>query len=90
MNSYTKEDQKVWKLLFKRQFKNLFKKGSNDYLECLKLMRHVLNDNEIPDFIKMNSWFASQTGWQNEVVPGLIPVEDFFEVLSQKRFCSST
>lgn len=90
MNSYTEEDQKVWKMLFKRQFKNLTKKGSADYLDCLKLMHPVLNDEEIPDFNKINSWFESQTGWQIEVVPGLIPVEDFFELLSQKRFCSST
>lgn len=53
-------------------------------------MNAVLNGNEIPEFKKMNHWFKAQTGWRIEVVPGLIPVEDFFELLSQKRFCSST
>ncbi|GGD89804.1 phenylalanine 4-monooxygenase [Planktosalinus lacus] len=90
MNTYTVEDQKVWKLLFDRQSENLKIKGSKDYLESLSLMRSVLNGNDIPEFKKMNRWFESKTGWKIEVVPGLIPVEDFFELLSQKRFCSST
>ncbi|MBA3986952.1 MAG: phenylalanine-4-hydroxylase [Flavobacteriales bacterium] len=90
MNSYTPEDKKVWTLLFNRQLENLKSKGATDYLDALKLMAPVLNGNSIPDFAMMNRWFESQTGWKIEVVPGLIPVEDFFELLAQKRFCSST
>ncbi len=90
MNTYTAEDKKVWKLLFDRQSDNLKLKGSKDYLDSLTLMEPVLNGNDIPEFKKMNKWFESNTGWKIEVVPGLIPVEEFFELLSQKRFCSST
>lgn len=90
MNTYTTEDKKVWNLLFERQFKNLKTKGSLEYVNSLKLMNSVLNEYEIPEFSKMNRWFESNTGWKIEVVPGLIPVEEFFELLSQKRFCSST
>src|SRR5699024_12538301 len=53
-------------------------------------MKGVLNPNEIPHFTKINQWFADHTGWQVEVVPGLIPVEDFFMLLAQKKFPSST
>jgi phenylalanine-4-hydroxylase len=90
MNTYTAEDKNVWKQLFDRQSENLKVKGSKDYLDSLTLMETVLNGNDIPEFKKMNHWFESKTGWKIEVVPGLIPVEDFFELLSQKRFCSST
>lgn len=90
MKNYTTEDFKVWKLLFDRQTENLKVKGSKDYLAALNLMQPVLHGNDIPEFKKMNRWFESQTGWNIEVVPGLIPVEEFFELLSQKRFCSST
>lgn len=90
MDTYTAEDLKVWQLLFDRQTENLKLKGSKVYLEALNLMQPVLNGNDIPEFSKMNRWFESQTGWKIEVVPGLIPVEEFFELLSQKRFCSST
>ena len=53
-------------------------------------MSEFLNGSEIPNFNKINKWFLNKTGWQIEVVKGLIPVEDFFELLSQKKFCSST
>lgn len=87
---YTAEDVAIWNLLFSRQFENLKDKASTDYLEALEKMNPVLNAQEIPDFTKINQWFKNETGWQIECVPGLIPVEDFFKLLSQKKFCSST
>jgi hypothetical protein len=38
----------------------------------------------------LDKWFENRTAWKIEVVPGLIPVDDFFELLAQKKFCSST
>ena len=90
LKNYTKEDQKVWNILFDRQIINLKNKASNDYLMCLNNMESVLNARQIPNFNDINKWFESNTGWQIEVVPGLIPVEDFFILLSEKKFCSST
>lgn len=90
MDRYTIEDLMVWQRLFDRQEKNLQFKGSRHYLKALKKMNSVLNQNELPDFSKINSWFISRTGWKIEVVPGLIEVDEFFKLLAQKRFCSST
>ena len=90
ISNYTETDQWVWNTLFSRQVTNLEKFGSLSYLNCLTGMNDVLNDSSIPDFSKVSRWFQSNTGWQIEVVPGLIPVEDFFQLLSQKKFCSST
>lgn len=87
---YTEEDLKIWNLLFTRQEENLQNKASQSYLDALEHMKPVLNAQEIPNFNKINQWFENETGWQIECVPGLIPVEDFFELLSKKRFCSST
>lgn len=87
---YSKQDVEIWKLLFSRQIDNLQNKASNIYLEALEKMKPVLNEQEIPNFNKLNQWFKNETGWQMECVPGLIPVTDFFELLSQKKFCSST
>ena len=39
---------------------------------------------------KVNAWFTSKTGWEIKVVPGLIPVDEFFTLLANKQFCSST
>ena len=88
--NYNEQDLKIWNLLFTRQFENLQEKASSDYLKALDKMKPVLNADELPNFHKINQWFQNETGWQIECVPGLIPVEDFFELLANKKFCSST
>jgi phenylalanine-4-hydroxylase len=88
--NYSTEDQEVWKLLFNRQKENLALKGSKHYNDCLELLSPCLNEKSIPKFEEMNSYFKTKTGWQIEVVPGLIPVADFFDLLAEKKFCSST
>ncbi|MGO1729388.1 MAG: phenylalanine-4-hydroxylase [Flavobacteriaceae bacterium] len=90
MNTYTAEDLWVWNKLFTRQFENIPTKASESYLEGLKVMKPVLNASELPDFKKIGAWFEASTSWTLEVVPGLIDVEDFFKLLAQKKFCSST
>jgi phenylalanine-4-hydroxylase len=38
----------------------------------------------------MEAQLLDTTGWSLTVVPGLIPVDDFFQLLANKRFCTST
>lgn len=90
MQNYTKEDLKVWSTLFDRQINNLQDKACHAYLNCLQEMSPVLNAGKIPNFLELNEWFQDKTGWEIAVVPGMIPVDEFFDVLSQKKFCSST
>lgn len=90
MQAYTAEDALVWKTLFERQVANLSDKVCTEYLDCLKAMEPVLNAHSIPDFRLIDNWFENHTGWTIEVVPGLIPVGDFFALLADKKFCSST
>ncbi len=90
MDAYTPQDKLVWKTLFERQTTNLQSKGAAAYLNCLAQMQPVLNADEVPNFEKINNWFKNSTGWKIAVVPGLIPVEDFFDLLAKKQFCSST
>ncbi|MFT5821139.1 MAG: phenylalanine-4-hydroxylase [Crocinitomix sp.] len=90
MQNYTPTDQLVWKTLFERQRLNLETKGSKIYLNCLDTMQPVMNANTVPSFDAINEWFKTATEWEIVVVPGLIPVEDFFDLLANKQFCSST
>src|SRR5690349_8548428 len=87
-NKYTEEDNLVWKLLFQRQRVLLQNMASKEFIRGMELMH--FSDDKIPDFTHINKMLAETTGWQIEVVPGLIPDKDFFELLSQKRFPSST
>jgi phenylalanine-4-hydroxylase len=90
MSKYTKDDLWVWKTLFNRQKENIPGKASKSYIDALEHMSPVLNANEIPDFEKINLWFKTETEWELQVVPGLIPVEEFFKLLAERKFCSST
>jgi phenylalanine-4-hydroxylase len=90
MSKYTKDDLWVWKTLFNRQKENIPGKASKSYIDALEHMSPVLNADEIPDFEKINLWFKTETQWELQVVPGLIPVEEFFKLLADRKFCSST
>lgn len=46
--------------------------------------------SQVPDFGSLERRLQAETGWRIEVVKGLIPVEDFFQLLAEKRFCSFT
>jgi phenylalanine-4-hydroxylase len=89
-DNYTDEDFLVWKTLFNRQNKNLHGKAHPEYLKCLDELKDSLNPTKIPKFEELNEQLSSFNGWTIEVVPGLIPVDQFFQFLSQKKFCSST
>jgi phenylalanine-4-hydroxylase len=87
---YTQEDFDVWKTLFDRQVVNLQDKACSEYLNALEEMGEVLYSDRIAEFSQLNEWFNSRTGWKMYCVPGLIPVDEFFELLAKKQFCSST
>ncbi len=89
-SNYTAEDQKVWNILFERQVANLQDKSCSEYLESLERIKDSLNATAIPDFDSLSATLMETTGFQLEVVPGLIPVEDFFYLLAERKFCSST
>ncbi|MBI3510052.1 MAG: phenylalanine-4-hydroxylase [Bacteroidetes bacterium] len=87
-NKYTIEDHEVWKLLFERQVKNLQNKAWSEYLRCIPLAG--LKADTVPDFGIVEHYLAKKTKWEIEVVKGIIPVQEFLELLAKKKFCSST
>lgn len=87
---YTPEDQEVWNILATRQLENLPGKAHPEYLKCLKEMDSVLNAGHIPRFEELNRVLTDAQGWSIAVVPGLIPVEQFFELLKERKFSAST
>lgn len=89
-NHYTTEDRMVWKKLFERQAKNLGNKACQPYLLCLEKLSNTLHPNEVVKFSELDAELLQNTQWSIEVVRGLIPVEHFFQLLAQKKFCSST
>jgi phenylalanine-4-hydroxylase len=87
--TYTAEDQAVWRLLYERQMKQLPLIASRAYLEGIEKVGFVAD--HIPNFeIETNPRLRNLTGWEVEVVPGLIPQKEFFELLSNRKFPAST
>jgi phenylalanine-4-hydroxylase len=87
-DKYTDEDRKVWGILFKRQIEQLRKVAHPDYLAGIEKIGFAAN--EIPDFRKINERLAALTGWEIVVVPGIIDQFNFFKMLANKQFPSST
>ncbi len=87
-NLYTPEDFLVWKTLFERQMILLNELASSDYLESVKTVKFCAE--KIPDFKALNEILGKETGWSLEVVEGIINEEDFFNLLSQKKFPATT
>ena len=89
-SNYTEQDHKVWSILFKRQEEHLQSKCCEEYLSCLENLYPELNEFKLPNYDDLNKRLMQYTGWSIEVVPGLIPVEDFFLLLSDRKFSAST
>lgn len=87
-SAYTEKDQEVWQALFDKQAKVLPGRAATAFLEGMVTMN--FNRAAIPDFQYVNKVLANTTGWKIEVVPGLIPDDHFFALMSERRFPSST
>lgn len=86
-NQYTEEDFAVWKILFDRQLKNLESYVSHDFLEALETVN--FKPDRIPDFTEVNSILLDKTGWSLHTVPCISPQDEFFRLLSQKKFTAT-
>jgi len=88
-SQYSLVQHETWATLYDRQRLLLEDKAAKLYLQALDSMSS-LTEKEIPRVERMSEELGRTTGWGLEIVPGLIPVDDFFALLAQRRFCTST
>ncbi len=88
--AYTPTDYRIWRLLAERQTKALKPVAAAEYLHCLRELYPILSPEHPPRFSDLNRALRAAHGWSIEVVRGFLPVDEFFELLSRRRFCSST
>jgi len=86
--NYTAEDQKVWKVLFDRQFPALPKAATKEFL--LGLDRVSFSGEAIPNFEETNKVLRALTGWEIYAVPGIVEDALFFELMANKKFPATT
>jgi phenylalanine-4-hydroxylase len=83
-DSFTEEDHSVWDLLFARQVELLGSRVVSQILDGIDLLR--LSHPGIPELGELNAILEPRTGWRTVAVPGLVPDDIFFAMLSERVF----
>jgi len=87
-DGYTEEDFLVWKMLYERQYGKLDDVAVPDFKFGLEKLG--FSDDKIPNFKRINEKLLDLTGWQIRVVPGIINELNFFTMLANRQFPSTT
>jgi phenylalanine-4-hydroxylase len=82
--AFTAEDHAVWDLLFARQVELLGSRVFSPFLDGIDLLR--LSHPGVPDVEGLNAILEPRTGWRTVAVPGLVPDDIFFAMLSERVF----
>jgi phenylalanine-4-hydroxylase len=83
-DSFTQEDHAVWDLLFARQVQLLGTRAVSPFFEGLYLLN--LSRPGVPDLAELNRSLEPRTGWRTVAVPGLVPDDAFFAMLTERVF----
>ena len=86
--NYTPEDQKVWNILFDRQFPSLPKAATKEFL--IGLDKVNFTGKAIPNFEETNKVLRELTGWEIYAVPGIVEDELFFDLMANRKFPATT
>jgi phenylalanine-4-hydroxylase len=87
--TYTDEQQAVWKLLFDRQMERLPGRASQAYMDGI--VATGFPNSHIPNFERdLNPRLLPITGWRVVAVPGLIGNREFFELMADRQFPATT
>jgi phenylalanine-4-hydroxylase len=82
--SFSDEDHAVWDLLFARQVELLGTRVVSAFFDGIDLLK--LSHPGIPDVEELNRILEPRTGWRTVAVPGLVPDDVFFAMLSERVF----
>ena len=74
--------------MYDRQFSQLPCAACQDFLSGIGTVNFV--NGEIPHFDKTNEILLKKTGWQLSVVPGIVPDDTFFGLMSNRHFPATT
>ena len=83
-DSFTEDDHAVWDPLFARQVELLGTRVVSPFLDGIDLLK--LSHPGVPDVEGLNAILEPRTGWRTVAVPGLVPDEIFFAMLSERVF----
>ena len=82
-SAYTEQDHALYRRLHERQSRQLEGLACREFIDAVRLLGEP---EHIPHFDEVSERLYRATRWQIVAVPGLIPEENFFALLSQRRF----
>ena len=82
--AFTGDDHAVWDLLFARQVELLGTRVVSAFFDGIDLLK--LSHPGVPDVAGLNAILEPRTGWRTVAVPGLVPDDIFFAMLSERIF----
>jgi len=80
---YTPQEHDLYRRLYERQAAQLPGLACDEFIQAVK---HLGEPGHIPRFDVLTEKLHRATGWQIVAVPGLIPEEAFFALLSKRQF----
>ncbi|KTD15922.1 phenylalanine 4-monooxygenase [Legionella israelensis] len=85
---YSKQENRVWQILFNRQMELLEGRACKEYMQGLKTLE--LSAEHIPQLPEVSKRLNAMTGWKVEPVEALISARAFFELLAKRSFPAAT
>jgi len=82
--SFRAEDHAVWDFVFARQVELLGSRVVSAFFDGIDLLK--LSHPGVPDVEGLNAILGPRTGWRTVAVPGLVPDDIFFAMLSERVF----
>ena len=81
---YSAQEHALWSTLYRRQLALVERYAAHEFLEGTHLLG--ASAEQIPRFEEINVRLAAASGWRIVAVPGLIPDQQFFDHLAERRF----
>jgi phenylalanine-4-hydroxylase len=85
---YTEEENATWNELITRQLPLIKGRACDEYIRGLELLN--FREDRIPQCPEVSAVLKDITGWVLEPVPALIPFDQFFYLLANRRFPAAT
>lgn len=85
---YTDEENAVWGELFRRQMEFLPGRMTQDYMDGIQTL--ALTGDKVPQVTDIDARLGKLTGAGVEGVPALIPEDQFYNLLANKKFPVAT
>jgi phenylalanine-4-hydroxylase len=86
--AWDEQEDETWSILYDRQTKAVSGVASQIFTNGLAALN--LSSHKVPQLPDINKVLDSFHGWGVEAVPALIQPQEFYELLSQKRFPAAT